>query len=203
MRGSDQLNVIPRRPHIDLDCRLLPGTTPSQLTKMLKDIINNDAVHIQASIEVQNIAENGLPVTPSKGPQWNFVKNAIGAIFPDATVAPFLFIAGTDSKHYTAITDHILRFMPLRMSPEDITLPHNANERIGLHAFKYAQEFLELSGQFLLCALCLTLGQGRRYLFRALDYVHMSASHSYINRSVAISKQSVVGLKVEDFPVSV
>ena len=156
MRGSDQLNVIPRRPHIDLDCRLLPGTTPSQLTKMLKDIINNDAVHIQASIEVQNIAENGLPVTPSKGPQWNFVKNAIGAIFPDATVAPFLFIAGTDSKHYTAITDHILRFMPLRMSPEDITLPHNANERIGLHAFKYAQEILELSGQFLLCALCLT-----------------------------------------------
>ena len=179
MRGSDQLNVIPRRPHIDLDCRLLPGTTPSQLTKMLKDIINNDAVHIQASIEVQNIAENGLPVTPSKGPQWNFVKNAIGAIFPDATVAPFLFIAGTDSKHYTAITDHILRFMPLRMSPQDIMLPHNANERIGLHAFKYAHEIV--GSIFVVCLVPDTLGQGRRYLFRALDYVHMSASHSYIN----------------------
>jgi carboxypeptidase PM20D1 len=58
------------------------------------------------------------------------------AIFPDATVAPFLFIAGTDSKHYTAITDHILRFMPIRMTPHDVSLPHNANERISLHAFK-------------------------------------------------------------------
>ena len=137
MQGSGQLNVMPRRPHIDLDCRLLPGTSPTELTKMLKDIIDDDHVEIQASIEIQGLAEKGLPVTP-KGPQWNFVKENIAAIFPDATVAPFLFIAGTDSKHYTAVTDHILRFMPIRMTPQDITLPHNANERIGLHAFKYA-----------------------------------------------------------------
>jgi hypothetical protein len=56
------------------------------------------------------------------------------------TVAPFLFIAGTDSKHYTTIADSILRFMPIRMTAQDITLPHNANERIGLHAFKYVQK---------------------------------------------------------------
>ena len=60
----------------------------------------------------------------------------VRAIFPDVTVAPFLFIAGTDSKHYTTIADSILRFMPLRMTPQDVALPHNANERIGLHAFK-------------------------------------------------------------------
>jgi hypothetical protein len=67
--------------------------------------------------------------------------NTIGrAIFPDVTVAPFLFIAGTDSKHYTTIADSILRFMPIRMTAQDITLPHNANERIGLHAFKYVQK---------------------------------------------------------------
>ena len=62
------------------------------------------------------------------------------AVFPDVTVAPFLFIAGTDSKHYTTIADSILRFMPIRMTAQDITLPHNANERIGLHAFKYVQK---------------------------------------------------------------
>jgi hypothetical protein len=62
------------------------------------------------------------------------------AIFPDVTVAPFLFIAGTDSKHYTTIADSILRFMPIRMTAQDITLPHNANERIGLHAFKYVKK---------------------------------------------------------------
>ena len=58
------------------------------------------------------------------------------SVFPDVTVAPFLFVAGTDSKHYTTVSDSIFRFMPIRMTPNDITLPHNANERIGLHAFK-------------------------------------------------------------------
>jgi acetylornithine deacetylase/succinyl-diaminopimelate desuccinylase-like protein len=80
MQGSDQLNVLPRSPHIDLDCRVLPGTTPSDLTQMLKRIINDDDVQIYAHREVQGLAgeELSMPVTPAHGPQWNFVKNAIG-----------------------------------------------------------------------------------------------------------------------------
>jgi len=77
MQGSDQLNVMPRMPHIDLDCRLLPGTGPADLTGMLKIIIDDDGVQILADCEVQSLAERGLPVSLSKGPQWNFVQNAI------------------------------------------------------------------------------------------------------------------------------
>jgi hypothetical protein len=77
MQGSDQLNVMPRMPHIDLDCRLLPGTGPADLTGMLKNIIDDDGVQILANCEVQSLAEKGLPVSSSKGPQWNFVHNAI------------------------------------------------------------------------------------------------------------------------------
>jgi hypothetical protein len=77
MQGSGQLNVMPRTPHIDLDCRVLPGTGPADLTVMLRGIIDDNSVHIHADCEKQDLAEKGLPVTSSKGPQWNFVKNSI------------------------------------------------------------------------------------------------------------------------------
>jgi acetylornithine deacetylase/succinyl-diaminopimelate desuccinylase-like protein len=77
MQGSDQLNVMPRRPHIDLDCRILPGTGPVALTEMLTEIINDKDVQIQANCEIPVLAEMGLPVTAANGPQWHFVKNSI------------------------------------------------------------------------------------------------------------------------------
>ena len=77
MQGSDQLNVMPRTPHIDLDCRLLPGTGPADLIAMLKHTIDDGSVQIQAHCEVQGLEEKGLPVTPAEGPQWNFVKESI------------------------------------------------------------------------------------------------------------------------------
>jgi acetylornithine deacetylase/succinyl-diaminopimelate desuccinylase-like protein len=77
MQGSDQLNVMPRTPHMDLDCRLLPGTGPQDLIEMLKQIIDDGSVQIQATCEVEGLAEKGLPVTSAEGPQWNFVKKSI------------------------------------------------------------------------------------------------------------------------------
>jgi hypothetical protein len=77
MLGSDQLNVMPRRPHIDVDCRLLPGTGPADITKMMKDVIDDNEVVIEANCEVQSLSETGLPVSAAHGPQWNFVKNSI------------------------------------------------------------------------------------------------------------------------------
>jgi hypothetical protein len=77
MQGSDQLNVMPRRPHIDLDCRLLPGTGPADVTKMLKDIIDDSEVQIEAKCDVESLSGKGLPVSAAYGPQWDFVKNSI------------------------------------------------------------------------------------------------------------------------------
>ena len=44
---------------------------------MLKQIIDDGSVQIQATCEVEGLAEKGLPVTSAEGPQWNFVKKSI------------------------------------------------------------------------------------------------------------------------------
>ena len=44
---------------------------------------------------------------------------------------PGLVIAGTDSRHYEAVSDHIYRFSPVRAGPQDLPRFHGTNERIS------------------------------------------------------------------------
>jgi hypothetical protein len=60
--------------------------------------------------------------------------------------------------------------MPIRMSPNDITLPHNANERIALHAFKCVHTGATLPHARKVI-VWLTYEQGRHYLFCKLNRI--------------------------------
>ena len=51
-------------------------------------------------------------------------------IFPGTSVAPGLVLAGTDSKHYTRISENCYRFAPFILGPEDTSRIHGTNERV-------------------------------------------------------------------------
>ena len=48
------------------------------------------------------------------------------------TVAPALYIAGSDSHHFVDLADSIYRFSPVRAKPEDLARLHGTNERIAV-----------------------------------------------------------------------
>ena len=50
---------------------------------------------------------------------------------PGTVVAPSLMIGGTDSRHFSAISDNIYRFSPVRARAEDLPRFHGTNERIA------------------------------------------------------------------------
>ena len=62
-------------------------------------------------------------------------------MYPDALVAPFLVIAGTDAKHFEPITQDIYRFSPMIINPTNIKSFHGLNERIAVNDFKQAVRF--------------------------------------------------------------
>ena len=53
------------------------------------------------------------------------------SLFPDVVVTPALYVAGSDSHHFTGLTDNIYRFSPVRAKPEDLSRFHGTNERIS------------------------------------------------------------------------
>lgn len=54
----------------------------------------------------------------------------ISRAYPDALVAPNLTVAGTDSRHYLDLTDNVFRFIPIRVTPDELAGFHGTNERI-------------------------------------------------------------------------
>jgi hypothetical protein len=56
-------------------------------------------------------------------------------VFPDVIVAPGLNAVCTDSRHYGAITDGRFRFIPMRLTSDDLERIHGPNERISLENY--------------------------------------------------------------------
>ena len=63
---------------------------------------------------------------------WKAIEAALSAAHPDAACVPFLFSAGTDTKHYKDIVQATYRFSCLPQSQEDLKGVHGDNERVRL-----------------------------------------------------------------------
>ena len=60
------------------------------------------------------------------------LRKTIGEVFPDVIVAPGLTTGSTDTPHYERITDNTFRFIPMRLTSEDLERIHGPNERISV-----------------------------------------------------------------------
>jgi carboxypeptidase PM20D1 len=56
-------------------------------------------------------------------------------------VAPYLVVGGTDSQHYHHLTEDVYRFMPFRLTRDDLKGIHGTNERVSVDAFVKAVDF--------------------------------------------------------------
>ena len=52
-------------------------------------------------------------------------------------------IGGTDAKHYSQISDCVVRFSPMKVSNEDRKGVHGLNERISVEALEKCLEFYQ------------------------------------------------------------
>jgi carboxypeptidase PM20D1 len=71
-------------------------------------------------------------VSPTTSASYQLINRTMRQLFPDVLVAPGLMVAATDSRHFTALSDHIYRFSPVRAKPEDLSRFHGTNERIAV-----------------------------------------------------------------------
>jgi len=65
-------------------------------------------------------------------PAFALIEETISEVFPDAVPAPYVMMAATDSRHFTAISDHVYRFAPFRMTKAQREAIHSYDEHIGV-----------------------------------------------------------------------
>ncbi len=59
----------------------------------------------------------------------------IQQVFPDIAIAPGMVLGATDSRHYRDIADNIYRFVPMRLTNDDLSGIHGTNERISIENY--------------------------------------------------------------------
>jgi carboxypeptidase PM20D1 len=135
--GSKE-NVLPQRAKAKVNFRLYPGDSIEYVINHVKKAINDPRVHVSTSDHARSEASS---VSDVNSKSFIVLQRTIRQMFPDSIVAPFLMVAGTDTKHYAEISDNIFRFLPMRLTSKDLKRIHGKNERISLKNYEEIIKF--------------------------------------------------------------
>lgn len=139
-KSGNAPNVLPKKASCTANIRLLPGETANDIIEWLKSFGND--------FEINPISlDEASSVSSKETLSYNTLKKCIHNIFGNIVITPYLMVGGTDSKHYQEVADNIYRFMPCKLSNNDLLGMHGTNEFISKRNFesmiKFYMNFVE------------------------------------------------------------
>ena len=128
MTGSDALNVLPSKASIAINYRILTGETIDEVVDLVKRRINDDTLKL-------TVLQGADPTPISvRGEAYDVLSTTVRKLWNDAIPTPYLMMAGTDSRYYHAICDHVYRFSPMTMTKAERATIHSTEEAIRVEA---------------------------------------------------------------------
>jgi carboxypeptidase PM20D1 len=138
-RAGTKDNVMPSHASAVVNFRLLPGDTIASVTEYVRKVVNDPRIKMEP-IAGEPPSEPS-PRSSVDSPNFKRMQKTLAEVYPDAVVAPFVFVGATDSKHYAGLTHDIYRFAPLRMTPADLARFHGTNEHVAVENFTKSIDF--------------------------------------------------------------
>jgi acetylornithine deacetylase/succinyl-diaminopimelate desuccinylase-like protein len=129
-------NVIPGDAVIELDCRILPGTSAEEMLAVVQERIGPDLLPA-CSIDILIVGE---PVeSPAAGELWDILVATLRDHDPDGIPVPVMAPFATDAKTTVPLGTPTYGFSPLRLAPEERFLErfHGIDERVSLDALRF------------------------------------------------------------------
>ena len=130
-------NVLPARAQTTVNFRLLPGDSGASVLAEVERIVSDDRVKISMLGE----AREASPSSRTDSAAWETLAGTIREIFPEAVVAPYLLLGGTDSRNFRDLCDCVYRFLPVELEADGLRRAHGTNERIPLDGFANGARF--------------------------------------------------------------
>jgi acetylornithine deacetylase/succinyl-diaminopimelate desuccinylase-like protein len=131
VRGGEKINVIPSEITVELDGRLLPGYTPTDLIAELRRLIGDE-------IEFEILRYDPGPAEPDMG-LFETLAGILREADPGGLPVPLLLPAFTDARLFSRLGVQTYGFLPMKL-PADfnfIQTIHAANERIPAEALSF------------------------------------------------------------------
>jgi carboxypeptidase PM20D1 len=112
----------------------MPGESVASALQHVRSVVDDEQVVVDV-VE----ANEPSPLSPTSEPDargaFALVERTIAQVFPDAVVTPYVMMAGTDSRYFTAICPRVYRFAPFRMSKEQRASIHSYDEHVHVDAW--------------------------------------------------------------------
>jgi acetylornithine deacetylase/succinyl-diaminopimelate desuccinylase-like protein len=129
-------NVIPGDAVVEVDCRILPGTTEPA---MRAELVTRLGPELAAACEIELIVF-GAPVdAPAEGTLYDLLVGTIRDHDPDGIPLPVMAPFATDAKHTATVGTPTYGFSPLRLEPDERFLErfHGVDERVAVDALRW------------------------------------------------------------------
>lgn len=127
LSGSPANNVIASRATAGINVRIMVGDTVAGVVERITKVVGDDRV------EVSVVDSNEpSPLSPTDDDAFRLIETTISRVFPDAVPTPYMMMAATDSRFFTAICPRVYRFAPFRMTKSQRESIHSFDERIGV-----------------------------------------------------------------------
>ena len=125
-------NVLPSTARALVNFRILPGDSAGSVLEHVRRAVDDARISVRA---LQETVSNPSAVTSVNAEPFQLLARTIRQVIPGAVVTPWLVVGATDSRHYSALTPNVLRFVGATIGPDDLRRVHGTDERIGVQAY--------------------------------------------------------------------
>jgi acetylornithine deacetylase/succinyl-diaminopimelate desuccinylase-like protein len=135
VRAGVKYNVIPGEAVVEVDCRVLPGTTEDDIREIVLGRLGDLAQHVGIELVIHAPAVEA----PSSGGTYDLLERTVIDHDPDAIPVPFMVPYATDAKHLASLEVPTYGFSPLRLEPGApyLELWHGVDERVSVDALTW------------------------------------------------------------------
>lgn len=128
VRAGEVENALPTQARAWVNARVHPADSLEEVLAHVRGAVEGTGVKVC----MLQTARGASPVSPAHGAAWEVLGAAVAAIEPGAVLAPGLVVGATDARHYAHLSEHVYRFIPMRLVPGDLPRIHGVDERIGI-----------------------------------------------------------------------
>ena len=136
IEGGTASNVLPSSATATFNLRVALGETSQSVMARLRRAVKDKKVTLTL-VE----ASEPSPQSPTKGPEFAAIAEAVKAAYPEAVTAPYVMMAATDSRHFHRFSPAVYRFAPLAMNAAQRASIHGIDEWVSVDSLERGVTF--------------------------------------------------------------
>jgi len=138
IQGGTKDNVLPTQARAVVNFRILPGDRVAGVVEHVRRTIEDSRVEVKLG---GRFSSEPSAISSTQSESFQRMELAIRRAIPGVRVAPYQVVVATDSRYFQDLSANVFRFLPVRVTPEDLERMHGVNERIEVARYEDAIRF--------------------------------------------------------------